>query len=113
MKKFLLTLIVIFLLAVLGYLGFGIYTKSKKKAEVSARIAALSPFSFNTINGEEVTNKEISGKPLWLIFFDTNCEYCQMEAEDILKAGKLKDIRYGWYPRNRLIHFWHLLKNTN
>ena len=93
MKKFLRTLVIIFILAVLGYLGFGIYTKSRKKAEVSARISSLSPFSFNTINGEEVTNKEVSGKPLWIIFFDTNCEYCQMETENILKAGELSNIQ--------------------
>ena len=93
MKKFLGTLVVIFILAVLGYLGFGIYTKSRKKAEVTARVATLSPFSFNTINGEDVTNKEIFGKPLWIIFFDTNCEYCQMETENILKAGELEDIQ--------------------
>ena len=93
MKKFLRTLAVIFILTILGYLGFGIYTKSKKKADLSARISTLSPFSFNTIDGRKVTNKHISGKPLWLIFFDTNCEYCQMETENILRAGALKDIQ--------------------
>ncbi|TDE18652.1 peroxiredoxin family protein [Dyadobacter psychrotolerans] len=93
MKKFLRTLAVVFILAILGYLSFGIYTKSRKKAEVSARISTLSPFSFNSIDGRKITNKHISGKPLWLVFFDTNCEYCRMETENILKAGEWKDIQ--------------------
>jgi thioredoxin-related protein len=88
-RQFLIFLVI----ASLGYLIYGIYSKKKQKRSVTQRIASLPNFVFETTNGLKVTGKDANGRPLWLIFFDTGCEYCQMEIEQIKKAKLSNDIQ--------------------
>jgi peroxiredoxin len=93
MKKIVLTLIVVSITCLLGYLSYGIYLKMRKKNETVSRVASIPSFKFVTPEGKKITERNSSGTPLWLIFFHSDCEYCQMEAENIRKAGKLNNIQ--------------------
>jgi peroxiredoxin len=93
MRKILRTLIIIVIFCILGYLGYGIYSKANIKEQVAVRIATLPDFTFRRIDGKEITKKHSLGKALWLIFFHTDCEYCQMEAENIHEFGELNNLK--------------------
>lgn len=83
LKRTLLFLIV----AVLGYLGWGIYAKANAKTETARRVARLPEVAFEGLDGQKVSSATWQGKPLWIIFFRSDCHYCQMEADNIRMAG--------------------------
>lgn len=90
MVRLIVTAIVVTLLA---YLGNGIYRKTKEKKLTVLKTASLPDFNFQGIDSKTYNRKSVSGKPLWLIFFDTGCEYCQMEVENIQKMGELNEVK--------------------
>lgn len=83
MKKRLRPILLAGLIGILGYLGWGILVKIQARHETAGRIARLPPFRFKTLSGETITQQHTGEKPLWLIFFHADCEYCQMEAKTI------------------------------
>lgn len=93
MKLILRGFLVTAILGIFVYLGSGIFRKAREKKNTESAISRLPNFKFKGIDGAVVTNGNLSGKPLWLIFFDTSCEYCQMEAENIRNAGNLDDMQ--------------------
>jgi peroxiredoxin len=93
MRKILRMLIIIVIFCFWGYLGYGIYSKANKKERVAVKIATLPDFTFKRIDGKKSTKKHILGKALWLIFFHTDCEFCQMEAENIQEFGELNNLK--------------------
>jgi peroxiredoxin len=93
MKKIVFALIIVGVVLFLSYLGYGIYLRIREKSETILRVASLPSFNFTTSKGNKITEKNILRTPLWLIFFHSDCEYCQMEAENIQKAGKLNNIQ--------------------
>jgi len=86
MKILFRTLIIVVITCLLGYLGYGIYKKKMDKSGIISKITSFPHVSFISLNGDKVTEKETADKSLWLIFFHSDCEYCQMEAENIQKA---------------------------
>lgn len=46
-----------------------------------------------SLNGNKFSKSDISGRPLWLVFFDTGCEYCQTEISNIKRVGKFDGVR--------------------
>lgn len=93
MKTTLRTLILVLVTCLFGYLAYGIYKKKMAKGETLSKINSFPPVRFISLNGTMVTEKQMAGKPLWLIFFHSDCEYCQMEAENIRKAEALDSIQ--------------------
>jgi peroxiredoxin len=73
--------------AVLSYLGWGIYAKANAKTETARRVARLPEVAFGGLDGQEVWSTTWQGKPLWIVFFRSDCQYCQMEADNIRKTG--------------------------
>lgn len=86
MRILLRTLGIIAVISLLGFLSYGIYKKKGEKSDIKKRIESLPAFSFNSLTGEDITRNDITGSPLWLIFFHSDCEYCQMQAENIGKT---------------------------
>ncbi|SEI85158.1 Peroxiredoxin [Dyadobacter koreensis] len=86
MKILLRTLGIVAVISFLGFLSYGIYKKKEEKSDVKKRIESLPAFSFNSLKGEDITRNDITGSLLWLIFFHSDCEYCQMQAENIGKT---------------------------
>ncbi len=86
MKKKLKISIGIILIGIIGYLGYGIGSKLKHKKEVTERIKIVPEFSFKTLDGETFTQNELSTTlPKLFIYFNSECEFCQGEAEQIKK----------------------------
>lgn len=93
MKTTLRTLIIVIVTCLFGYLAYGIYKKKMTKREILSKVTSFPAVRFISLNGKMVTEKQMAGKPLWLIFFHSDCEYCHMEAENIRKAGTPDNIK--------------------
>jgi len=73
------------------YLGYGIIHKISHKKQVSDRVAQLPSFEFSDLNGGMYSHKQLRGKAAWLVYFDSGCEFCQMEIKDLQKNSTLLD----------------------
>lgn len=87
-KQLRIGLIVIIIIGLLGYLGWGVVSKVQVRRETAERVAHLPPFRFQAVNGQVVTPAQTGEKPLWLMFFHADCEFCQMEAQHIRQQGQ-------------------------
>lgn len=67
----------------LVYLGYGIVDKILSKKAIAARVSQLPAFEFRDLDGKKVNAENLDIKPTWLLYFDSNCEFCQKEIEDI------------------------------
>lgn len=72
--------VVLFLLM---FLGWKIYRKAIQKRNLADKIAKLPELNFISAKTKSVAPYSVSVRPLWLIFFNTECDYCRMEASDI------------------------------
>ncbi|MCH5598137.1 peroxiredoxin family protein [Niabella ginsengisoli] len=79
-------LIILLLLIVVGFLGYKIISTINKKANTEERIAKLPAFTFYTLNNIVFANDSLSkNKSTVVIYFNTGCEHCQYETEQIIK----------------------------
>ncbi|AEI50558.1 TlpA family protein disulfide reductase [Runella slithyformis] len=84
MKKGYLKFALLFGLAVASiYLGYSILHKMAIKKAVAARVAQLPAFQFTNLSGGVFTPQQLAQKPTWLLYFDSTCEFCQMEITDL------------------------------
>jgi len=83
------------LVSVIGYLGYNISAKINHKKEVAKRIQVIPEFSFKTLRGEKFSQKDLNSTlPKLFIYFNSECEYCQGEAQQIHRnLEKLKNIQ--------------------
>lgn len=87
MKKLFKVLIPLIVLVILGYLGYGVFTKTQDKKEVSERIQQVPEFSFQTLQGKVFTKEQMKiNTPAIFLFFNSECGYCKEEAEHISKS---------------------------
>jgi len=95
MKKYLKLTIAIALIAIIGYLAYGITAKLIYKKEVAVRIKTIPAFSFKTLDKQEFANKNLDKtKPKLFVYFNSECEFCQAEAKGIHKQlDSLKNIQ--------------------
>lgn len=95
MKKNLKIVIAVLLISIIGFLGFKISSQLQHKKEVAERIRLIPNFSFNTLDGNTFTKKNISDKvPKLFVYFNSDCDYCHSEAQQIQEnLEKLKDIQ--------------------
>jgi peroxiredoxin len=76
-----------------AYLGYGIVQKVTHKKELKDRIAHVPAFRFVDLEGCAFTQQNLRGKPTWLLYFDSGCEFCRMEISDIVKnKSHLSDV---------------------
>lgn len=89
--KMLAIIIPLLLIGVMIYL-FENFQNKKAKIEVLQNIPA---FSVTDINGKIVTQNNISTRNKLLVYFDTNCEYCKSEMQELSKINHVhKDVQW-------------------
>ncbi|WP_114790849.1 redoxin domain-containing protein [Niabella yanshanensis] len=80
------------ILALLGIGGFLVYRivhTLNKKSLVKERISTLPPFNFYTLNNTHFgSDSLIKDKSTVIIYFNTGCEHCQYETNQILKNAE-------------------------
>jgi peroxiredoxin len=64
-------------------LGYGIMRKIRTKNAISERTAQLPSFQFERLDGTPITSKFFQNKPVWLLHFDSGCEFCQIQLSEI------------------------------
>lgn len=74
-------------------LGWRLYVRIASEQEIYRRIADRPSFVFHTPDGAAVSTDQAVGRPLWLVFFHTSCEYCWMEASNIRQDRSLREVQ--------------------
>ena len=79
-------IVLIFVAALLGGLGYMFVHKMNQKTEAAENIKTLPSFSFKTLDGAEFSNKDLKAQtPTVFLFFSTQCDFCHYEAREIKK----------------------------
>jgi len=66
----------------LAYFGYQIFSKIKHKKEVAHNIKEMPKFSFTTIEGKTLTNKDLLPNHRTIfVYFNTTCDFCSHEAQ--------------------------------
>ena len=77
-------IIPVLFLVILGFLTFQITSKIKHKKEVAENIKTIPNFDFQNVNGGRFTNENlIKNTPTLFVYFGSDCEFCNEEAEMI------------------------------
>jgi peroxiredoxin len=77
------TVILLFVAALLTYLSFSIVGRFAKKKAITTHTAQLPAIIFRGLDGQLFSLKSLSGNPVWLLYFNSECEFCQSELKDI------------------------------
>lgn len=84
MKKYLKIIIPIFILGSIAFMGYKVISKINYKKEVAEHIKTIPVFSYYTISGKEFSNTDLKDEiPIVFLYFNSECEHCQSEAEQI------------------------------
>lgn len=86
MKKKLKIILTITFICILSIFVYKIVTKINHKKEVAENIKTIPDFSYKNIKGGFFTNQNIKKHtPTLFIYFNSECEFCNEEAEMIKK----------------------------
>jgi len=84
MRKAIKIIIAILILSIVIFLGYNIYQKIQHKQKIAENTKTIPSFNFKTIESVDFTLKDISSKkPKLFIYFNSECEFCNGEAEKI------------------------------
>lgn len=84
MKNNLKIIIPVLFIVTFGFLIFQITSKINHKNEVAENIKTIPNFNFLNVNGGRFTNENlIKNTPILFIYFNSECEFCNEEAEMI------------------------------
>jgi peroxiredoxin len=90
MKKHLKIIITVFFIVILAFLSYQITVKINYKKEVKKNIKTIPKFSYQNINGELFTNKNLKKQQATIfIYFNTECDFC-IEESQMIKKNILK-----------------------
>ncbi len=79
-------LIISGILSVMLFFGYKIVTNIKNKNQLQKNIASILTFQFTNLQNNFFTNDSLTkSQPTLLLFFNTTCEHCQYETEQIIK----------------------------
>ena len=94
-NKRLLKIFAIIIPVVLIGIMIYLYVGFKKKIEKVEALKSIPAFSVKDINGKSVTQNDIPKGNKVLVYFNPECEYCQMEMEELSKINeKHKDVNW-------------------
>jgi len=95
MKTSLKLILILLFTGILVFLGYQIRSKINHKNEVAQNIKTIPAFTYQNINGGAFTNKNLKKDTATIfIYFNTECEYCDHEAQMIEEnITKLKKIQ--------------------
>ena len=101
MKKALKILIPILVLSLLAFMGYKVVSKINHKKQVAENIKKMPAFSYLNLENKIFTNENLEeGKPTLFIYFNSECDFCNHEAEMVqqnieeLKAIQVVFISY-------------------
>ncbi|MCH8234485.1 MAG: redoxin domain-containing protein [Bacteroidetes bacterium] len=81
------TLLVVIIIVIVGLVSWLVYSSVRKLEQKEIRmeiISSIPSLSFQDLNGNPVQLNEITfAKPMVLILFNSECEYCRYEAMSI------------------------------
>lgn len=84
MKKKIRKISAVLFIALLLFMGFVTFSKIIHKIEVAENIKIMPQFSYQEINGNEFSNESLKNNiPTLFIYFNSECEFCNHEAEMI------------------------------
>ena len=84
MKKYLKIIIPTLFIGAIVFMGYKVISKINYKKEVAEHIKTIPVFSYNTISGKEFSNTDLKDEiPTVFLYFNSECEHCQNEAEQI------------------------------
>lgn len=94
-KKYIKIILPVLFLGLFGFLIFQITSKINHKKEVAENIKTIPNFNFQNVNGGRFTNENIiKNTPTLFIYFNSECEFCNEEAEMIqLNIDKFSPIQ--------------------
>ena len=95
MKKTLKILIPILVISLLAFMGYKVVSKINHKKQVAENIKKMPAFSYLTLENKIFTNENLDeGKPTLFIYFSSECDFCNHEAEMVQQnIDQLKDIQ--------------------
>ncbi|MEW4924281.1 redoxin domain-containing protein [Algibacter sp. 2305UL17-15] len=95
MRKTIKISVLILVLGLTSYLVYGVITKMKYKSDVENTLQTIPNFNFKTLENENFSNADLpSDTPTVFIYFNTECDYCQHEAQSInASLDEFKDVQ--------------------
>jgi peroxiredoxin len=101
MKKTLKILIPILVISLLAFMGYQVVSKINHKKQVAENIKKMPAFSYVTLENKAFTQQNLAqNKPTLFIYFNSECDFCNHEAEMVqqnieqLKAIQVVFISY-------------------
>ncbi len=79
----------------LGYMAYAVTVKYMEKESLRDRISTIPSFHFDRLEDGVFTERDLAAnRPLVLIYFNSSCEFCRIEAREIKdKIGKFDAIQ--------------------
>ena len=101
MKKILKILLPILVLSLLAFMGYNVVNKINHKKQIAENIKKMPAFSYITLENKMFTQENLEqNKPTLFIYFNSECDFCNHEAEMVqqnieqLKAIQVVFISY-------------------
>lgn len=121
MKKILKILIPIIIIALLAFMGYKVVAKISHKKQVAENIKKIPNFSYLTLENKIFSQEDLlTNQPTLFIYFNSECDFCQHEAEMVQEnIEKLKDIQVifvSYEPMDKIKQFatnFNLLNHDN
>jgi len=87
MSKIIKTILFVILLLLVSYMLMVIVKKAKHKNAITEQIQSIPEFSFINIQNQNIYTNDSLGveKATLIVYFNSECEHCQNEAEQISK----------------------------
>lgn len=103
-KKKIALLVFVTVVAVLIYLGYGIVSKTQEKQLVENRLQTVPPFELTSLGKGVFSNEDLKpGLNTIFIYFNSECDYCQHEAESIRdNLSKFKGTQFAFVSNETL-----------
>ena len=95
-KKKVIIAIFVGIIYLLSYLGYNIITKAKEKNEIAKQLQTIPKFKLKTLDNLSFSNANLKQNTSTIfIYFNSECEYCQHEAESISNnLNKFKNVQF-------------------
>ena len=95
MKRTLKIILPILVISLLAFMGYKVVSKINHKKQVAENIKKMPAFSYVTLENKIFTQKSlVQSTPTLFIYFNSECDFCNHEAEMVQQnIEQLKDIQ--------------------
>ena len=110
MKKTFKIIIPIIVLGLLAYMGYVVFQKISHKKQVAEQIQQMPDFAYQTLAGENFTQNNLkTNTPVLFIYFNSECDFCHHEAQmvyDNMQALKPIEVVFiSFEPKENIKNF--------